>query len=239
MSDLQPLQVYNCPVCKDGGWLRRDLPVHHPDFGQLVPCECQSDDLANRRLADLQGMSGLKKRELILTLDDVREVGKDTAAMKEAAREFLQDPCGFFTLWGGVGNGKTLILQAMVNDLRNSHQKEGAYIPLKDLIDYVRAGFDEKAEHKERARYDYLREMPVLAIDEVDKVRMTPYADEFRTALIDYRYRLALADEALTLFAMNCPPHQMPPHIYDRLTDGRFRIVSNHDDSMRPAMQRG
>ena len=239
MSGHQPLEVHDCPVCKDFEWLRRDLPVHHPDFGKLIPCECQSDDLANRRLAELQRMSGMTESELTRTLDDVRNVGEDTAAMKQAAREFLQNPCGFFTLWGGVGNGKTLILQAMVNDLRNSRGKEGAYIPLKDLIDYVRAGFDEEAEHKERARYDYLRQVPVLAVDEFDKVRMTPYADEFRTAFLDYRYRLAADGTAFTLFAMNCPPDRMPPHIYDRLRDGRFQIVSNQDDSMRPAMERG
>lgn len=181
-------------------------------------------------------ISGLLEPELALTLDDVQAVGGDTAAMEQAARAFLREPFGFLTLWGGVGNGKTLILQAVVNELRENHAMEGVYITFKDLIDFVRAGFDHP-DFPERERYDYLRDVPVLAIDEIDKARMTAYAEEFRTAFFDYRYRLAWTGTAVTLFAMNCRPRELPPHIYDRLRDGRFHIISNHDDSMRPAME--
>ncbi len=70
-------------------------------------------------------ISGLLEPELALTLDDVKAVGGDTAAMEQAARAFLRHPYGFLTLWGGVGNGKTLILQAVVNELRENRAMEG------------------------------------------------------------------------------------------------------------------
>ena len=31
----------DCPVCRDGGALRLDLPVGHPHFGRLARCECR------------------------------------------------------------------------------------------------------------------------------------------------------------------------------------------------------
>ena len=30
----------DCSICNGMGWLRQDLPTHHPDFGSLVRCEC-------------------------------------------------------------------------------------------------------------------------------------------------------------------------------------------------------
>lgn len=174
--------------------------------------------------------------ELAFTLEQVIR-RPDTAQMVDAARAFIADPFGFFTVWGGVGNGKTLVLQAMVNELREEQGLVGAYVTFKDLIDYVRGGFDDD-EFGERARYDFLQDVPVLAIDEVDKARMTEYAAEFRAAFLDRRYRLGWSGEAVTLMAMNCDPRSMPTDIYDRLRDGRFVIVQNRDSSLRPAMRR-
>lgn len=31
----------DCKICDGWGWVRQDLPSHHPEFGQLVRCECK------------------------------------------------------------------------------------------------------------------------------------------------------------------------------------------------------
>lgn len=218
------------------GYVRLDVPRDHPDFGKLIPCECRREDFKERRIKRLCQISGMMEEELALTLDQIID-RKDTARMADAAREFVADPFGFFTVYGGVGNGKTLILQATVNELREKQGLVGAYVTFKDLIDFVRAGFDDDA-FGERARYDFLKDVDCLAIDEIDKARMTAYSAEFRSAFLDYRYRLAWNGRAVTLFAMNCNPADMPPPIYDRLRDGRFVIVHNNDASLRPALTR-
>ena len=230
--------VYECPDCKDLGCVRFNLRLDHPDFGKLFPCHCQAWSAEERGLAKLVAMSRLSKQELSRTLDALRDVGGDTAIMKQKARAFVADPYGWFTLWGSVGNGKTLTLQAMVNELRTRRGMAGVYITMKDLLDYLRAGFEDGG-FTERQRYEHLRTVPVLAIDEVDKVRLTDYARELRSAFFDDRYRLGKAGETFTLFAMNRPPSELPSHLYDRMRDGRFQIVSNHDTSMRPVMERG
>jgi DNA replication protein DnaC len=32
--------VPDCPICKNARFVRRDVPVDHPDFGRAVPCAC-------------------------------------------------------------------------------------------------------------------------------------------------------------------------------------------------------
>jgi len=141
------------------------------------------------------------------------------------------------TIWGGYGNGKSLILQAVVNEFRHQRGVWGTYITLKKLLDYVRAGNAQGANLDDRERYEQLCRVPILAIDECDGPRMTDYAEEFRRSFFDDRYRLALARRAHTVLAMNCDPASLPGDVWDRLRDGRFIVHHNSDESMRPAME--
>lgn len=169
-----------------------------------------------------------------ITLDDVITRNGDTAEMMNVARQFVDDPYGLLTLWGGVGNGKTLVLYAVVNELR-ARGRESAYVKFKDLIDFITIGFEDNSE---RQRYEFIKSVDVLAIDEVDKARMTQYRAEFRSSFFDDRYRSAWAGHSVTLFAMNDDPANLPADIYDRLRDGRFQIIHNADASVRPQMRR-
>jgi hypothetical protein len=72
----------------------------------------------------------------------------------------------------------------------------------------------------------------VLAIDELDDVRRTDYREETIKAFLDYRYRLAWTEEAVTVMAFNCDPEEFPPGVYDRLR--QFPMIENTDSSVRP-----
>lgn len=200
----------------------------------MLPCRCNEAVWETRR-SKLREITGMTDHELAVRLDDLIERAEDTAAMKAAARRMIEDPWGILTLWGGAGNGKTLALQAIVNELREQRDMDVAYLRFTDLIDWLRDGFSDDSE---RARYDFIREVPVLALDEVDKARMTEYADEFRFKFLDDRYRLALSGEAVTVLAMNCNPRDLPYYIFSRLNDGRFEVVHNADSDFRPVMAR-
>lgn len=170
-----------------------------------------------------------------VSLDQVIMRG-DTTKMVEIAREFVKNPYGVLTFWGGEGNGKTLVLQAVVNEMRWKYGHIGVYITFADLMDYIREGFNQEADVPARQRYDQIVAAPVLAIDEVDKVNITSWGNEFRTRFFDDRYRRGCYGECYTLFAMNWDPREMPEYIYGRLADGRNLIFHNRDDSFRPAM---
>lgn len=234
-----PLADDVCPLCRGLGYVsvrRGDGGMPSDKLNELVACECSSEEYKRRRMERLQRISGLLEAELKLTLENVIQRNGRTAGMVKLARKFIDAPFGFCTFWGGVGNGKTLVLQAIVNEMRERGVM-GAYVRFYDLIEYVKAGYDDNADVSARERYQFLKAVPILAIDEVDKARMTAYAHEFRAAFLDDRYRLGVAREAHTLFAMNTDPATFPADIYDRLRDGRFVIFRNTDSSMRPAME--
>src|SRR5512143_38695 len=37
----------NCPLCHGVGYLRRDLPLGHPDFGRVTVCDCRRREVAD------------------------------------------------------------------------------------------------------------------------------------------------------------------------------------------------
>jgi len=226
-----------CPVCDGAGWVERVDNIGYDGHVTMVRCPDPTGAHEATEIARLARISGLLPQEMAARLNDVALVG-DTARMTELARKFVEEPWGFFTLWGGYGNGKTLILQAVINEFRKRYGKDGTgtYVRMHDLLDYIRAGYKTNAQDDARARYEQLKSLPILAIDEFDAARMTDFAYEFRTAFLDDRYRLAMTRKAHTLFAMNCDPAELPGDIYDRLRDGRFVIFHNTDKSMRLEM---
>src|SRR5512141_2883957 len=48
-----------CPICHGAGFLRRDVPVDHPDFGRAIPCEGKQREVVQAELTDLRASSGL------------------------------------------------------------------------------------------------------------------------------------------------------------------------------------
>ncbi len=225
-----------CPTCDGTGWVERQDDVGYEGHVTMTRCPDPAGVHKTTEIARLARISGMLPEETASRLDDVALVG-DTAKMTKLAKKFVAEPWGFLTMWGGYGNGKTLILQAVVNEFREHRGDMGIYVRMHDLLEYVRAGYAPNAKEDARARYEQLKSLPVLAIDEFDAARMTDFAYEFRTAFLDDRYRLAITRRAHTLFAMNHDPATLPGDIYDRLRDGRFEIFHNTDQSMRKAIQ--
>lgn len=71
----------------------------------------------------------------------------------------------------------------------------------------------------------HFKAIPVLAIDEMDKVKWSEWNIEMIGNMIDHRYRNQ--ESKVTLFAMNAPPEQWSnadrlTYLASRLRDGRF-----------------
>lgn len=225
-----------CEICEDTGYYRLDLPFGHPQFGKAIRCECKAQEDAQR----LQRLSGLHESERKIRLADIETSRPGTARMVNACKDFLAYPFQIVTIHGGPGNGKTMVLQAAVNQSLESG-KRAIYVTSFDLISYIRAAFnpqDKKVIDEDAySRLRRFEEIEILAIDEFDKVRMTEWVQEQITDLIDRRYRLALEGQAGTLIAMNGDPVNLPDWIYSRLRDGRNQIINNSDNDLRPLFQ--
>jgi len=107
---------WRCPICKDAGWVRMEVPVGHPNFGRLFPCECKVAEQATRgrdsvrRLSNLDGFNQH-------SFDDF-EMTSGAEEAFAAAREFARNPEGWLYLRGGVGVGKTHLAVAAALEIR-------------------------------------------------------------------------------------------------------------------------
>lgn len=221
-----------CDICGGDGYYRLDVPFGHLQFGKAIRCDCKAQEDAQR----LQLLSGLHESERSIRLDDIDTSRPGTARMVTACKDFLAYPFQIVTIHGGPGNAKTMALQAVINHNLEAGRR-AVYVTSFDLISYIRAAFNQEKKVIDEDSYSRLRrfeEIEILAIDELDKVRMTEWVEEQITDLIDRRYRLALDGQAGTLVAMNGDPGQLPLWIYSRLSDGRNQIINNTDNDLRP-----
>jgi DNA replication protein DnaC len=205
------------------------------------PCVCKPIRQAER----LRDRSGIKESERGIYLDDITLTPKtpDTRVMLEAALDFVKRPYGILTIWGTHGNAKSVVLIAIVNECVRLGLP-AVYATFWELDEWVRAGYDEREQMSECGpawrRFESLCTVPVLAIDEFEKVTDTTYRQALRVNLIDGRYRSGLG----TIIAMNRNPvGYLDDAIVSRMRDGRNTfgghapIIKNSDPDMRPQMR--
>lgn len=108
-APTEPVVHSECDRCGGQGWLKRPVPLGHPDWGQLFECPCQdTEERRARRYASL-----LKYSELPTlgrpAFEGLRPV-EGYPNLQHAARyveQWCDHPVGFLLLMGDVGTGKT------------------------------------------------------------------------------------------------------------------------------------
>lgn len=216
----------DCPICGGIGWIRYDVPVYDPQFGRMQVCP-------NRLPEVLAKESGLSSGELAATWDDVMDINNALDAVR-VVRQTLERGAGWVTLWGDWGLSKSLILQIAVAETLRAG-KPAAYTRMVEILDDLRAAFDgnESSEN----RLDRWANVPVLCIDEFEKVKETEYATERRFLLLDRRYQDAIRENSITIISSNKDPRELPGDIRSRIYDGRFAVVHLTGDDVRPMMR--
>lgn len=213
----------HCPECNGQRYFHYDVGMDHPYFGRAFPCP-----VCNQ--ATLDNLCGLKAHERGIALEHIHLTSRPaTTKAVQAARDFIAAPRGFFSVHGNYGNGKTTILMAVVNALI-SKGIESRYITAASLLAYLRETFNEETQESDYDRLHELARVPVLCVDEMDKLRDTPYSRELQQELINLRYRDA--GVLGTVLAWNGALNDLPfPAIVSRLSE--FVVVHNTDSDMR------
>lgn len=225
----------DCPTCNGSGATAADVPVGHPDFDRTWPCPdpCHNEE----RLARMAQVSGLDRSELGLRLSEFRPMDDLSEGVLIAARAFLADPSPLLYLWGGPGNGKTLLLKALVNEF-NQRGRPAVYTKFTKLLWWMRQVFGDGDRESYTDRYERIKRVPMLAIDEFDKANLTSFAQEFQFDFLDERYEAGLRGEGGTIFASNTPPDELPAYLLSRIMDGRCLVVENRAADLRPHLRR-
>lgn len=203
------------------GFVTRDVPIDHPDFGKAFPCVCQRDALEARRREYLRSLSNL---------DAVADKTFDTFQLERpalndeqlvslrvaygSARQFAEHPKGWLLFQGSYGSGKTHLAAAIAN-YRLEQGDSVLFMTVPDLLDHLRATFGPTSEIAYDDLFERVRNVPLLILDDLGAESPTPWAREKLFQLLNHRYMRRLP----TVITTNVDLSRLDPRVRSRLVD--------------------
>jgi len=234
-EQYQDSQAIDCKICGDKAWLTFGAPVGHPNFGKVLPCECQEERLQEERVERLLNFSNLKQlyRYNFETIDPTRiaETSQDENLYKiayDAARKFADNPTGWIILKGATGVGKTHLAAAIGNQLvTNEHPVFYVFVP--DLLDHLRSTYGPSSEVSYDDLFEQVRNTPVLILDDLGAQSSTPWAQEKLYQLLNHRFNL----EMPTIITLEKSLSTLDEQIARRILDKRISTIYEMDKSIK------
>jgi len=216
-------------MCKDFGWVSRNVPVGHSDFGQAVSCVCRSEssgaDERRRRYANLPNAGEPR------TFANFTPVLGAEAAY-EAAKNFAAGEGGnaFLVIWGQNGNGKSHLVEAIGRDMLDQDYIV-KYLFAPRWLAELRATFDTGAEESLERLFSSYESADVVLLDDLGREKPSEWTREQVTKLLAPRY----ADNRLMVITTNDDElrtaEKQGPAIADRLFDFGSGIVQPEHNS--------
>jgi chromosomal replication initiation ATPase DnaA len=224
---FRPTGYTQCRECSGQGFYSYNVAYDHPQFGKVYPCEaCNAPNYA--------AYSGLSSDELLLAWAEIEDWG-NARQVAAKVQEVLERGYGWIYLWGGPGRAKSLILKTAI---AQTVGRGANYTSMTAILNDLRESFDQEYPNSAiMSRLAKWKSVPVLAVDEVDKVKLTEFVAERRFDILDERHVEALRERSITLFAANSAPDQgFDDWTRSRFEDGRMLVIELTGEDMRPAM---
>ncbi len=229
-----------CPHCGGAGFVRRDVPLGHPDFGRAFPCQCVLDEREDQRLARLQRYSNLGPLTR-LTFETLVSRGRSASRQDqerfqqclEDARAFAEEPDGWLVLSGPSGCGKTHIAAAIANRCIARGQP-ALFVVVPDLLDHLRAAYDPGSDVGYDELFEQVRNAPLLILDDLGTQSSTSWAQEKLFQLINHRFNARLPLVVTTLLR----PDQLDDRLRTRLTEPSLSRVYQLEAGRRAGYRR-
>ena len=227
---LHPVQPASdevrCHICDDAGFLRRNVPPGHPDFGKAFPCHCNQPDPEHitQILIELSRLPlPTRERCRFQTWRTVPPLGRAAEAARRFAEGEVEHP--FLTLVGPPGTGKSHLALAIGWEWVEQRRGTVIYWRAEDLLDALRAGYDRDNKTATPDTYLTLHAVTncdLLILDDLGETGQTEYADRKLDQVIDARY----INRRRTVMTTNATDEEMPERLADRLHEGRVLVLS-------------
>lgn len=200
-----------------------DVPVNDPNFGVLITCACKQKEKMERRTDELRRMSNLDNlRDKTFSTFDQSVPGVERAYKR--AWEYARSRVGteeevrlrypWLVLFGNNGSGKTHLAAAIANALLDRHWPV-LFASVPDLLDHLRSTFGPNSEIAYDMRFETIRDVPLLVLDDLGTENTTPWAREKLYQIINHRYNSRLS----TVITSNRNPEDIEKRILSRMTD--------------------
>ena len=208
-------------MCGGLGYVRKDVPVDHPDFGRLFPCRCRLAEIERRRFEQLRAMSNLEHLSH-MTFETFVPEGYGLSPERAAnlrlafdlARRFAAHPQGWLIFFGGYGCGKTHLAAAIANQVIRRGQP-ALFVVVPDLLDHLRATFGPNSPVRYDERFEQVRNAPLLILDDLGAQSSTPWAQEKLFQILNHRYNARLP----TVITSNYRLDEIDLRIRSRMVD--------------------
>jgi DNA replication protein DnaC len=190
----------DCPICGGLGYVSYNVPEGDPLFGRVFDCECRRAQVSAQQQIHLRQLGGLEHLAdktfdtFVSDLPYLQEQQRDAlrGAYKQVV-EFAKAPQGWLILIGGYGCGKTHLAAAIANAQIEAGNK-ALFVTAPDLLDHLRSAFHPTSDEEEGydARFDEVRNTPLLILDDLGIESPTAWAVEKLYQILNHRYNARL-----------------------------------------------
>lgn len=224
LSPTRPEPAAACPMCQDAGFVRLNVPINHPRFGAIVPCFCRvrEEKASNRqKLRELSNLDSFAHYEF--DLFDSTVAG--TSEAFDVATSFAHDPNDWLFLHGPCGTGKTHLAVAIARHVLEHQPMSVLFQVVPDLLDQLRATFDPANGVAYDDRFEQIRDVGLLVLDDLGTENTTPWAREKLYQIINHRYN----DRSPTVITSNQDVRMLDERVASRILDSQLTKVVEFD----------
>lgn len=229
----------DCEFCNNTGYIIKDVPHQHPDFGRAVPCpKCDIGKNLQRMILERRfKSSGLPTRyqlfsfESFMALPAPAQDGKLEAY--EAAYQFASHPYqqvkidgisrNSLVFYGILGTGKTGLASCAFNSLQ-ARGCEVLYMRVDDVMVSLRDTWRGGADESEAERLQRFQQVNILLLDELqgnDSFNIPAHQKSYMESII----RVRNANQLPTLITTNMRPIDVVEIWGDRMAEALFEMA--------------